>query len=84
MIGNENINCKFIIFHVIWLVIVFFFCCIRKKIDEFIKNHSSSQACKQPNLPVYAPELMKFVKQEKQIDCSSAGSDWVVCEVSYY
>lgn len=62
----------------------FLFCCFRKKIDEFIKNHSSSQACKQPNLPVYAPEMMKFVRQEKQVDCSSAGTDWVVCEVSYY
>lgn len=55
----------------------------RRKIDAFIKNQSSSQACKQPNLPVFAPELMKFVRQEGAIDCSHAGDDWVICEVSY-
>lgn len=57
-----------------------FYC--RKKIDEFIKNHSSSQACKQPNLPVYSPEITKFLREENPIDCSSAGADWVVCVVS--
>lgn len=50
--------------------------------NELIRNHSSSQACKQPNLPVYSPEMMKFVRQEQPIDCSSVDPDWVVCEVT--
>lgn len=54
----------------------------REKIDELIKTHASFEACKQPYLPVDSPEIMKFVKDVKPIDCSSAGFNWVLCEVS--
>ncbi|KAF2882027.1 hypothetical protein ILUMI_24152 [Ignelater luminosus] len=53
-----------------------------EKIDELIKTHASFEACKQPHLPVDSPEIMKFVKDVKPIDCSSAGFNWVVCEDS--
>ncbi|XP_044268518.1 uncharacterized protein LOC123013800 [Tribolium madens] len=53
-----------------------------EKIDELIHSQASSLACKQPNLPVFSPEMMKFVHEESPIDCSSAGTDWVKCEGS--
>lgn len=61
----------------------FYLVASRKKIDELIRNHANSQACKQPLLPVYSPEMMKFVKEEALINCSKAGTDWVVCQVWY-
>nr|XP_970966.2 PREDICTED: uncharacterized protein LOC659581 [Tribolium castaneum] len=53
-----------------------------EKIDELIHSQASSLACKQPNLPVFSPEMMKFVHEEPPIDCSSAGPDWVKCQGS--
>lgn len=53
-----------------------------KKIFLFIKNEASSLACKQPDLPIYSPEIMKFVKNVPPIDCSDAGIDWVKCRGS--
>lgn len=50
------------------------------KIDEAIKKSGNSESCKQPVLPVAAPEMMKFVKYVPPIDCTAAGQDWVVCE----
>ncbi|CAH1960011.1 unnamed protein product [Acanthoscelides obtectus] len=50
-----------------------------RKIDELIKTQASSLACKQPNLPVNSPEMMKFVHSVPKIDCSKAGDDWVKC-----
>ncbi|KAF5295399.1 hypothetical protein FQA39_LY13060 [Lamprigera yunnana] len=52
------------------------------KIDTLVKNRLSYDACKQPHLPVDAPEMMKFVKYVPPINCSSAGIDWVICENS--
>lgn len=54
----------------------------RQNIDAFIKSQASFAACKQPNLPVDSPEMMKFVKEVPKIDCSSAGEDWVKCKGS--
>lgn len=54
----------------------------REKIDEFIHSQSSSLSCRQPKLPVFSPEMMKFVHEVPPIDCSSAGVDWVKCEVN--
>lgn len=53
-----------------------------EKIDEVIKERASYESCKQPNLPVNAPEMMKFVKYVPPINCSAAGIDWVACENS--
>ncbi|KAJ8921099.1 hypothetical protein NQ315_015897 [Exocentrus adspersus] len=50
-----------------------------KQIDELIKSKASSLACKQPSLPVNAPEIMKFVRSVPKLDCSAAGEDWVKC-----
>lgn len=47
-----------------------------------IKSQASLAACKQPNLPVDSPEIMKYVQHVPNIDCSAAGEDWVKCEVS--
>ncbi|XP_017768642.1 PREDICTED: uncharacterized protein LOC108556871 [Nicrophorus vespilloides] len=52
------------------------------QIDETIKKHANTGACKQPNLPIYSAEMMKFVKHVPPIDCSQAGPDWVTCEGS--
>lgn len=52
------------------------------KVDNLIKNHASYEACKQPYLPVDAPEIMKFVKYVPPINCSTGKLDWVVCENS--
>lgn len=51
-------------------------------IDKLIKNFASYKACKQPNLPVNAPELMKFIKEVPPINCKLAGRDWVTCKDS--
>ncbi|CAH1183697.1 unnamed protein product [Phaedon cochleariae] len=50
-----------------------------KKIEELIRTQASSLACKQPNLPVTSPEIMKFVHAVPKIDCSKANEDWVKC-----
>lgn len=83
MIGKGNINCKLLLVIIMGVSNCVWYCYFgRKKINEFIKNQSSSQACVQPNLPVYSPEIMKFVREEQSIDCSHTVKDWVVCEVS--
>lgn len=56
----------------------------RQTIYTLIKSQASLAACKQPNLPVDAPEIMKFVKQVPKIDCSKAGEDWVKCDVCLF
>ena len=53
-----------------------------EKIDELIHSQASSLACKQPRLPVFSSEIMKFIHEEPPIVCSSAGKDWVKCEVN--
>ncbi|KAJ3655287.1 hypothetical protein Zmor_014422 [Zophobas morio] len=53
-----------------------------EKIDELIHSQASSLACKQPRLPVFSSEIMKFIHEEPPIVCSSAGKDWVKCEGS--
>ncbi|CAH1369497.1 unnamed protein product [Tenebrio molitor] len=53
-----------------------------EKIDEIIHTQASSLACKQPKLPVFSPEMMKFVHEELPLDCTGAGKDWVKCEDS--
>ncbi|XP_076269683.1 uncharacterized protein LOC143202235 isoform X2 [Rhynchophorus ferrugineus] len=53
-----------------------------EKINKVIKTQASSLACKQPVLPVYAPEIMKFIVDVPPIDCSKAGIDWVKCRGS--
>lgn len=47
-----------------------------------IKEQGSFLACKQPQLPIDNPEIMKFVKDVPHINCSKAGIDWVKCQVS--
>lgn len=58
---------------------IFYF---RKNIDNLIKTKSNTAACRQPNLPVYSPEMMKFVHTVPNIDCLKAGEDWVKCQGS--
>lgn len=53
-----------------------------EKIDEVIKDRASYESCKQPNLPVDAPEIMTHIKYVPPINCSAAGIDWVICENS--
>ncbi|KAK9890548.1 hypothetical protein WA026_010624 [Henosepilachna vigintioctopunctata] len=45
-----------------------------------ITNDNDSVLCKPPNLPVYSPELMKFILSVPPINCEEAGIDWVKCE----
>lgn len=54
----------------------------RERIDRLIRDQSNSQACMPPDLPIYSSEMMKFVRQEEPIDCSTAAPDWVTCEVN--
>lgn len=56
----------------------------RDKIEELIRTSASYNACRQPNLPVDAPEIMKFIENLPPLDCKAAGIDWVVCEVSFF
>lgn len=53
----------------------------RDKIDKIIRTQASNLACKQPVLPVYDPEIMRFIMEVPPIDCSKAGIDWVKCRV---
>lgn len=57
-------------------------CVSRQTIDALIKSQASFAACKQPNLPIDSPEMMKYVKEVPKINCSKAGEDWVKCQVS--
>lgn len=81
LILTEKLNCK--IFNTFeYNVTEIFIYILRQSIDALIKSQASFAACKQPNLPVDSPEIMKYVKEVPKIDCSKAGEDWVKCEVS--
>lgn len=54
----------------------------REKIDFFIKQQASSLACKQPDLELFNPEMLQFLKKVSPINCDKAGDDWVKCRVS--
>lgn len=52
------------------------------QIQQLIQTKSNYKGCHQPDLPLYPPEIMKFVKNVPKIDCSQAGIDWVKCRGS--
>ncbi|ENN76196.1 hypothetical protein YQE_07164, partial [Dendroctonus ponderosae] len=52
------------------------------KIDIFIKQQANSLACKQPDLELYNPEMLQFIKKVPPINCDKAGDDWVKCRGS--
>lgn len=44
-------------------------------------NHAT---CVMPDLPVYAPEMMKFIKDVPPLKCvDNTNEDWIECEVSF-
>lgn len=54
---------------------------LRILIEESIRSLANQGKCKVPFLPHDAPEMMKFIKDEKPIDCGS-DEDWVICYMS--
>lgn len=55
----------------------------RREIERNVKA-GGDYACKLPELPVNAPEIMRFIKSVPDIDCSEAGIDWVACQVDMF
>lgn len=55
----------------------------RREIERNVKT-GGDYACKLPELPVNAPEIMRFIKSVPDIDCSKAGIDWVACQVEMF
>lgn len=53
-----------------------------KQIELSIAKENDSLLCKPPNLPVYSPEMMKFIHNVRPIDCKPAGTNWVKCKGS--
>lgn len=46
-----------------------------------IASENDSLLCKPPNLPLYSPEIMKFIHDVHPIDCKAAEKNWVKCKV---
>lgn len=62
----------------IWL---FFLSLFRILIEESIRSLANQGKCKVPILSHDAPEMMKFIKDEPPINCSST-EDWATCYLS--
>ncbi|XP_044752089.1 uncharacterized protein LOC123311992 [Coccinella septempunctata] len=53
-----------------------------RQIEMSLASENDSLLCKPPNLPIYSPEMMKFVHDVHPIDCKLSGKNWVKCKGS--
>ncbi|XP_059621176.1 uncharacterized protein LOC132264861 isoform X2 [Phlebotomus argentipes] len=51
-------------------------------IEEGIQSDENQGQCRMPELPLYSPEMMSFLRDEPPIDCGDESDDWVKCERS--
>lgn len=51
-------------------------------IEDSIRSLANQGACKMPNLPADAPEMLAFLKDELPVDCGDESDDWVSCHKS--
>lgn len=58
-----------------------FFFNYREIVESLIHSNDNQESCRIPQMDIYAPEMMKFIKDDEPLINCGTDEDWVSCTV---